>query len=274
MMSMLLREIWKFHKFVLLILGINIILSFSFGKAIFESHQSAFGNSLAIVELLKGYDRTVIGDWLNSESGLFSQITSTSVNFTLVSLMIQFLLNIGLVACIAKKEYNFNYFFKNIIKYFFPFLLLTLFFLVCLCAVIGIVSLILIQIFSEGFGSFTTELPLFYGSIGSIIFVMLVGGILWAFVIKAKMMRTNHSLLESLKNSLKFCKENFKKLLILAGLTILFFLTTSYLLNNYIIYNSGISSVLTIVCGIFGLFLLYFKILFKICILYFVDSIK
>jgi hypothetical protein len=274
MIKVPLKEVWQFHKIALLILGFNMVLALIFGKAIFDSHQSAFGNSLAIIDLLNGYDRTIFGDWLNSENGLFAKTTSIAANYTLITLVIQFLFNIGLIACIAKKEYSILSFFKNIVKYFFPYLLLTLFFLTCLAIFIGAIFFTLLQIFIEGFGSFTTELPLFFGSIGSILFIMLVGGMLWAFVIKAKMIRADQSLLNSLNKSVNLFKENKVKVLVLSSSMTLFFLITSYLLNYFIIYNSSISSVLTIICGIFGLFLLYFKIIFKICILLFVDSIK
>jgi hypothetical protein len=231
---------------------------------VYAKHQEAFGGSTQIFTLLDGYNRTIYGDWLNSDPQTFSALTSHIVKVSILSLLINFLMNSGMIAAISKQESTVSSLFRNIVRYSPGYGILTIGFI----ANFGLLSFLIIflnqYIFSDGFDAFRTELPIFYGGIFSLVITLMLGSFLWICSVRAKVNFTSYNLAISLSEAIKWAGTHKAKLIKLSIIMITFGIITILILKYLIIYKTAKSYFTLFLFCLFSILILLIKIIFRI----------
>jgi hypothetical protein len=109
---------------------IQFCLALTLGMQMHNVWESSIGNSLEINKLLRNYDHTVISDFLKVHGASITPLIGQLRWLLLVWLIFAVFLDAGLLVCASKpKKASTKLFWRSAAKYFFPFLKISLIFL-------------------------------------------------------------------------------------------------------------------------------------------------
>ncbi len=98
-------------KIVLAIYIFQFLLAATVGLQMNQVIEASIGNSLSIKELEKGYDYTVISDFINNHGGSFTPLLGQMRWMTLIYLVFASFISAGLLFVLTKKSDNYLDFF-------------------------------------------------------------------------------------------------------------------------------------------------------------------
>ena len=165
---------WLMTTFIYLV---NLILGIVIAIPFLGTLKQKAGSSMAIQDLLSGYDHTVIQEFFNDTSVHLGQFIRQGVWAAILFLFISIFLTGGILHIFSDKSYPFTFerFFSGCLKFFLRFLKLSFYMLVIYLLVTAIVFLIFFLISAGSLGGTGSEKTLFY--------IILTGLCLWLLVI-------------------------------------------------------------------------------------------
>jgi len=182
---------------------VQFCLALTVGMEVYNVLESSIGNSLEMNKLLLHYDHTVLTDFLKVHGASITPLIGQLRWLLLVWLLFSVFIHAGLLVCAAKPEQaGGRNFWTAGAAYFFPFLKISLFFLL-LAFIWTVVILLPIVLFLEpSLQYFSSEKYSVWLVLG-LLFVYLFGLVklyIWSVVSRLYKIETNASMLSSLAN--------------------------------------------------------------------------
>jgi len=196
--------------------GLNVLLALVVAKPLQSLLESKLGNSLIIKDMVKGFDYTIINDFMVNYGEGFTPIINQSIWLVLVFMLMQILLVGGLSSQLvnARNDKNLVEFWKGMGAYFWRFLRLTIYFLLINGAVLGLFFLLYYVIIQGGDGQkLESEGIIFIAAKIMIPIYLLVAAIflMWQDYAKLQVVEEDSKMINgSILNAYRFIKTNFR----------------------------------------------------------------
>lgn len=146
-------------KIVVAIYIFQFLLAATVGLQMNQVIDASIGNSLSIKELEKGYDYTVISDFITNHGGSFTPLLGQMRWMTLIYLVFASFISAGLLFVLTKKSDDYLDFFKGGARYFGRFLVLDVLFALVIALIVGVAFSFIGYLFGIAPTTFDTELP-------------------------------------------------------------------------------------------------------------------
>lgn len=178
----------KHWRIGLIIYGILLSLALTIGIQVFQVLEASIGNSLELDKLVKQYDHTVIRDFIKVHGASISPLIGQLRWYILVYLILSVFINAGsLYAVLHDPKSNWRNFWTGGAKYFYPFLKISLFFLLMFVVWTGIIAVPASMYVGKIFNTTVTEMPMFYVAGISVLLVLFYWVILISWSINTKL---------------------------------------------------------------------------------------
>ena len=158
------KEGIKHWRAGLIVYALLLSLALTIGIQVYHVLEASIGNSLELERLIKQYDHTVIQDFLKvhgaSVSPLFGQLRWYLILYLLFSVFI----NAGLIHCVTQRNPSSDWFnfWSGGAKYFFPFFMMSIFFLLMFVFWTAIIAFPAGMYISKIFATTITEMPMYW----------------------------------------------------------------------------------------------------------------
>ena len=190
---------------------IQVCLALIVGMEVYHVLGSSIGNSLEINKLLAHYDHTVLTDFLKVHGASITPLIGQLRWILLVWLLFSVFLHAGLLVCAARSEQaNSRRFWKAGAEYFFPFLKISLVFLL-LALLLTVVALLPIALFLQAsLQYFSSEKY----SVAMVLTLLLLYGFgliklyIWSVVSRLNHIETGASTFKSIRNGWRIFWKN------------------------------------------------------------------
>ncbi len=237
-----LKTIWEFKMIIFFSYLLTFLITTVIAFQIYTIMDNGLNKSNEVFKLIHGFDRTVIEDYMNANKNWKDLLTLPIILCSLSFIFISVFNNAGLIACYKNEEKSIRLFIKNGAKYFFPFLVYAAFFLICILVFGLLIFYIYSKIMSQPIEDYSTEKPMFYSALATIILFVLKAAGIWVWSVNTRYHYVGgfpffNSILEGLKSTYKSI---WQSLIVLAIVLLLFGL--SLIIHNILIqYNSSLS---------------------------------
>lgn len=120
----------RLWKITLLVWFLQLLIAITLGMQVWHVLEASIGRSLELEKLLSGYDHTVFMDFLNVHGASVSPLIGQLRWVLAVYLLCSVFINAGILHVVVKGEKSLKAFWVGGATYFFPFLKISLFYLV------------------------------------------------------------------------------------------------------------------------------------------------
>ncbi len=194
---------------------IQLCLAIILGMQVFNVLEASIGNSLEINKLLKNYDHTVISDFLKIHGASITPLIGQLRWLLLVWLFFSVFIDAGLLVSASLNDQSRSLseaetFWQGGAIYFFPFLKISLIFLLLAVVWTAVIWLPVATFFEPSLEYFSSEKYSVWVVI-FLLFIFLVGLavlFIWSVLSRLNKIKTNGSLLFCLKNGWQIFRKN------------------------------------------------------------------
>lgn len=249
-----LNHIWNrtiTHKSEVLCIYLSqLIFGLLIGCVAYVIINKFLGESIALEQLAKGFDRTVIMDVLNSNDNVLKTFTFWMIPFIPIYLLMSIILQGGFLYNIKKGEVGVVSQIRNGIQHFIPFLGVASISFVLLLVVAGLIVLPYSMFVGDPLTTFSSEKPFVLSILGLIGLFTVWLIIVWGWSIATRLAYVSEGdFYKSISLGLSFVKQNFLKILAVGLLFLGLHVLISFL--YYIIMGDrGAPSWIIIIFGI------------------------
>ena len=235
------QQTWRFQKMIWILYGMTFLLA-AFVAMPFKSYlESKVGHSLVVGDMVKGFDYTVINDFLNAYGDGINPIVNQSFLALGLFLLLFIFLMGGIISVFQQKDWS--VFWQNSGAYFWRMLRLTLYFL----AVHTIILIVFVQIYigmAKGFtfSKLTSDRVIFDGLYIFVACVPILAFFaMWRDYAKIILVKRNSLEFKPITTAFRFVIKNFRKayglylfVWLIFGILFLvnYWITTSFAVNS------------------------------------------
>ena len=254
-----LQKAQRLWKIVLAIYFFQFVLAATVGLQMMQVIDASIGNSLSIRDLMKGYDYTVITDFLNHHGGSFTPLIGQMRWMVGMYLVFASFISAGVMYVLTMKSEDYLDFFKGGAKYFGRFFILDSVFTLIIVAILGLGFSLVGYLFSIAPTTFDTEIPflqwtLFVLFCALMIIIVLIGA---KTFIKIHYLSSDDSIIKSIKEGIGSVLTNVWRIIIYS---MIFFLVSILL----IYVNHQVGNLPLLIMILIQQTIIVFKILWRV----------
>lgn len=234
MIRTLIQHAFTYWKIIIIVYIFQIMLAMTIGLQVFNVLESSIGHSTSMQELLKGYDYTIINDFLLHHGASITPLVGQLRWLILVYMIFSIFINAAILYSIWIRKSSWSIFFKGGADYFFAFSKLMLFFLP--------VTLIWTCLIWIPFVTQTTYLLEYlstekvYLILMVILFLIYIIGLaflnVWTIASKLHILQYKENTIKSVRNGFRWTRSNYVRsqamffgmLFIVLSISLIFFL--------------------------------------------------
>ena len=237
-------------KTVIFVYGIQLLYGLGVGIVSYGALEGALGDSMALDQLAKGFDRTVFTDAMNIDENLFGATTQTGIVLLIAYLIASIFIQGGWIANIKEGKYSVRQLLISGRRFFLPFAGIAMISLLLIILFGGLVGYGFSSIVGDPLVTFTSEKPYVFWIMALVVVFVLWAIIVWSWSVASRLHYIDHpSFWKSIRLGFKSLRTKWWNFLVL-GLILVVIHVVLMIVYYTLMQDRGAASWAVVVLGI------------------------
>ena len=197
-------------RIALVVYIIQLLIAMTLGMQLYQVFEASIGNSLELDELLKGYDHTIVQDFLNVHGGSITPIIGQVRWVVLAYMIFSIFINAGLLYVVHERSTSWKDFWNGGAMYFFKSAGLFLIYLIFYIALIAVIGISFGAVFAKALDFSSEKVAFLWFGILSLIFIITILKIMSASVYSRFAIMEGQSVWSAFKTGWRTFRKNWK----------------------------------------------------------------